>query len=363
MARFSAETLTRAHRFMLEIHAADDVETQRRVIPRRLAELIPCDRAALNEFIVGPDRVVVPSPVPAYWSRLRQVFHEHLHEHVLTRTMLPTPHRAVTFGDRRNDPAWKSSTLYHEYYVPAGARHQLSVHTFSAGPVKFMLNCNRESRDFSRVDRALLQLLSPHVECALRNLSRIGLLPNQPGTLARVDAPRVQTVVVDRDGRIAGIWSAQTNELLRKYFGTDAGPGNSLPDPLRGWFAAQRRHLQAIDALGHPPAILCLRRESTSLTARLGQVRTESAVIFLTERVEDTPPPKVFHMGFTPRESEVARWMCEGKRNAEIGTILGISVRTVGKHVEHIFEKLGVETRTAAARAVRESASPLLHRR
>jgi DNA-binding CsgD family transcriptional regulator len=86
-------------------------------------------------------------------------------------------------------------------------------------------------------------------------------------------------------------------------------------------------------------------------------------VIILTERVEDTPPPKVSHTGFTPRENEVTRWLCEGKRNAEIGAILGISVRTVGKHVEHIFEKLGVETRTAAARAVRESASPLLHRR
>jgi DNA-binding CsgD family transcriptional regulator len=56
--------------------------------------------------------------------------------------------------------------------------------------------------------------------------------------------------------------------------------------------------------------------------------------------------------GLTPREVEVVRWIGEGKRNAEIGVILGVSRRTVDKHVEHIFEKLGVETRTTAARVV-----------
>ena len=38
-----------------------------------------------------------------------------------------------------------------------------------------------------------------------------------------------------------------------------------------------------------------------------------------------------------------------GKTNSEIGTLLAISARTVQKHLEHIFEKLGVETRTSAA--------------
>jgi DNA-binding NarL/FixJ family response regulator len=41
-----------------------------------------------------------------------------------------------------------------------------------------------------------------------------------------------------------------------------------------------------------------------------------------------------------------------GKTNSEIATILGMSARTVSKHLEHIFEKLGVETRTAAAARV-----------
>lgn len=54
-------------------------------------------------------------------------------------------------------------------------------------------------------------------------------------------------------------------------------------------------------------------------------------------------------LGLTRRETEVLQWVAAGKTNAEIGFLLGISSRTVQKHLEHIFEKLGVETRTAAA--------------
>jgi DNA-binding NarL/FixJ family response regulator len=50
----------------------------------------------------------------------------------------------------------------------------------------------------------------------------------------------------------------------------------------------------------------------------------------------------------TPRESEVLSWLAKGKTNRDIADILGMSPRTVNKHLEHIFDKLGVETRTAA---------------
>ena len=51
----------------------------------------------------------------------------------------------------------------------------------------------------------------------------------------------------------------------------------------------------------------------------------------------------------TLREREVLGWLARGKSNAEIGAILGISSATVSKHLEHIYPKLGVENRTAAA--------------
>ena len=54
-------------------------------------------------------------------------------------------------------------------------------------------------------------------------------------------------------------------------------------------------------------------------------------------------------LGLTGREVEVLGWIREGKSNPEIGIILGISPRTVQKHVEHLLGKLGAETRHAAA--------------
>ncbi len=50
----------------------------------------------------------------------------------------------------------------------------------------------------------------------------------------------------------------------------------------------------------------------------------------------------------TAREREVHHWLSAGKTNEEIATILGISPHTVRHHLEHIFEKLGVENRYAA---------------
>jgi DNA-binding CsgD family transcriptional regulator len=59
------------------------------------------------------------------------------------------------------------------------------------------------------------------------------------------------------------------------------------------------------------------------------------------------PPDAIASL--TPREREVLGWVAAGKTNAQIATILGAMPRTVAKHLERIFEKLGVETRTAAA--------------
>lgn len=51
----------------------------------------------------------------------------------------------------------------------------------------------------------------------------------------------------------------------------------------------------------------------------------------------------------TPREAEVLCWVTQGKQHDEIGRILDMSPRTVQKHLEHIYHKLGVQTRMAVA--------------
>lgn len=71
---------------------------------------------------------------------------------------------------------------------------------------------------------------------------------------------------------------------------------------------------------------------------RLNEVNPESDVTKLHER-----------LSLTLREAEVLLWVSYGKVSSDISTVLNISPRTVQKHLERIFEKLGVETRSAAA--------------
>ena len=82
------------------------------------------------------------------------------------------------------------------------------------------------------------------------------------------------------------------------------------------------------------PALANLYRV-TSMTARLNREQ-ESQLSSLT-----------------PREREILHWVGAGKSNAQIAAILGLSVRTVQKHLENSYVKLGVENRTAAAMFVR----------
>lgn len=76
--------------------------------------------------------------------------------------------------------------------------------------------------------------------------------------------------------------------------------------------------------------------------------RADLQMIVLEERGHPPGPAALLSLGLTAREAEVLYWIAQGKSNPDIATILDAKVRTVHKHVEHIFQKLGVETRNAA---------------
>jgi DNA-binding CsgD family transcriptional regulator len=80
-------------------------------------------------------------------------------------------------------------------------------------------------------------------------------------------------------------------------------------------------------------------------TATLG----ETMLLLAPHKEGPAGTSRLADAALTPRETEVLSWLAKGKTNRDIGEILGMSPRTVNKHLEHIFEKLGVETRSAAA--------------
>ncbi len=63
----------------------------------------------------------------------------------------------------------------------------------------------------------------------------------------------------------------------------------------------------------------------------------------------DSPAPLEQKLGLTPREAEVLLWVAQGKTNGDIAVICGAAEKTIKRHLTHIFEKLGVEGRSAAS--------------
>jgi DNA-binding NarL/FixJ family response regulator len=97
----------------------------------------------------------------------------------------------------------------------------------------------------------------------------------------------------------------------------------------------------------------------TAINARLHRQEADRAAAssFNQNPSQNDPesPVVLQTLGLTPREAEVLMWVAQGKTNPEIAIILGISHRTVKKHLERVFAKLGLETRTAATRIAMET--------
>jgi DNA-binding NarL/FixJ family response regulator len=142
-------------------------------------------------------------------------------------------------------------------------------------------------------------------------------------------------VMVDRHQRIA--WrSPQAQGWLSEFFDDDAACLDWLNQP------ADTGDLHSIT---RGDRTLSARR----LGATAGATAIGEAMWLLGVRAVDLPASRLATASLTPRETEVLSWIAKGKTNRDVGEILGMSPRTVNKHLEHVFEKLGVETRAAAA--------------
>jgi DNA-binding NarL/FixJ family response regulator len=82
-----------------------------------------------------------------------------------------------------------------------------------------------------------------------------------------------------------------------------------------------------------------------AIEARLARASRQARTEFKPDFSSAEPLQK---LGLTPRAAETLLWVAQGKTNPDIAIILGITESTVKKHVQEIFEKIGVETRGAA---------------
>ncbi|WP_371132669.1 MULTISPECIES: response regulator [unclassified Methyloversatilis] len=154
-----------------------------------------------------------------------------------------------------------------------------------------------------------------------------------------VDVAGLGVLVIDALGRIA--WRSPRAADSLAQFGIDASdtpPGESLAQLAR-----------MADEPGTDAKLIGESGENSLYARSLGAVGLGEHMLLLDVRRRGESSTRIAGAQLTPREAEVLSWLAKGKTNRDIGDILGMSPRTVNKHLEHVYEKLGVETRAAAA--------------
>jgi len=157
-----------------------------------------------------------------------------------------------------------------------------------------------------------------------------------------IDAVSHAAISVNADG--TPLWQTrQAAEWLKQYFPSESLPKGQLPTIVAEWLKA---------GLAKEGDHLPLHAKSGGLELHLTLARRQRELLILLEEKSEEGTASLDHYQLTPRELDVLLWVAKGKTNRDIAEILGMSPRTVNKHLEHIYVKLGVETRSAAAALV-----------
>ncbi|MDP3610143.1 MAG: response regulator transcription factor [Methylophilus sp.] len=151
--------------------------------------------------------------------------------------------------------------------------------------------------------------------------------------------------ITPNDGKV--VWqSPLARQWMQRYF-YESGlhSVDATPEPILNWLQNMQQ-----TSLANTQALNIIKGSSRLTLSLADDSSDEQWIILLNEESDEAQIQALTTtFGLTKRESEVLYWAIKGKTNRDIGDILGTSPRTVNKHLEHVFTKLGVETRTAAA--------------
>jgi DNA-binding CsgD family transcriptional regulator len=231
-------------------------------------------------------------------------------------------HNAEKLSDYLSLRELRNSHVYDIWFRPYGVERELSVglpapfwHT------KVLIFDRGKGPDFTERDRAVLDHLRPHLARLWQAARTRRLLAAALAELDRVEEHDPRGMVLLGPAGEIEFASPPARRLFREYFGP--AKAGLLPDALVAWLESES---------GRP---FMQRRADRRLV-----VRRDGDSLVLEERTEEVP--------LTARERDVLSWVARGKTNAEIAELLWLAPSTVRKHLENVYAKLGVRTRTAA---------------
>jgi len=347
LERLSHKELSAFLGFLRGLYATDSRPAFAHHIISELPKVLPSDVTGYNEvdplkvkaaYVCHPADVPVPEP----W-----IFEQHMRDHpVISYHQKTRDGRARKISDFLTRNQFHRIGLYNEFFHKVDVEYQISL-SFQPQAEIIGISLNRSRKDFSERERNVLNLLRPHLIQAYHNVEATTQIAQEITFVGQaMDVAAVGTMVLAK-GRVR-FMTSRVREMLNEYFPKPSRNTGEIPESLREWIDEQLALLNRTENLPAPIRPLVIERKGKRMVVRLLTQPNQTLLIFQEQRTAPKPDD-LQPLGLTARETEVLFWVAQGKTNEETGSILTASARTVAKHLERIYQKLGVENRTAAA--------------
>jgi DNA-binding CsgD family transcriptional regulator len=291
-----------------------------------------------------------------FTPELTAVVEQHYSQHPIVEHMEQTFHGAYKISDFVSQQEFYGlEGLYQQYLGPFGIEDQMtlflppdssisSAHLAPTDETLVGFALNRSERSFSERDRLILNLLRPHLVQAYSNAKKFRQL-NQNTCQLQQSLDCLGTIILNAEGRVISI-APQAIIWLETYF-AKSSCYTQLPDRLWSWVKHQINDLAQKSDLVRVCRPLRVQQHDRELTVRL-VLESDARCLLILEEQTLSSFNSLELLGLSQRETEVLQWLMQGKDNKHIAVQLTIKVGTVRKHLENIYLKLGVRSRTEA---------------
>jgi DNA-binding CsgD family transcriptional regulator len=295
------------------------------------------------------------SVLEAQRSQLEEVAKAHFFEHPVAQNFPKALGGAYKISDFINQQQlYRLEGLYQQYLRVMGVQDQMTLfltetqHLPGMPPQEMPSVCfglHREQWNFSERDRLLLNLLRPHLVQAYQN-ARAFHKSQQKARQFQQSLEQLKVIVLDADLRVQ-LMSAETAQCLKTYFPGVSAAGQ-LPDFVTSWVRYQVDCLHSPLELPSSQLSLTIELPGRKLILRLSPDRAVGHYLLLLEEQESLSPKALAYLGLSDRETQVVLGLIKGWDNSAIARQLGMKSGTVRKHLENIYRKLQVQSRSEA---------------
>lgn len=346
------------HQCIQQIYAVRDIDTFGMVALSVIDRLVPNDLCCFysTNLQTGQMSNIVWHNFTGFTPERERIIHQYYGEHPLVQNMPQTLSGAHKISDFINQQElYALEGLYQQHLGIFGIEDQIVFFLPPSHPRDLQFTgiapsldgfaLHRPQRNFTERDRSILNLLISHLDQAYTNTQYYQQLQQKSDKLQRsIDC--LGMIIIDRDGRIRSI-APEAKNWLETYFEKSTS-FLKLPDNLWSWVKYQINYLT--NKLDSSRACLPLRIQQAGreLTIRLVIESIDEQYLLLLEEQTLSSLNLLALLDLSQRETEIFFWVMRGKDNKTIAKQLHISIATVGSHLENIYRKWGVQSRTEA---------------